>query len=86
MENYKIEIYVDDYVISALQEYIEDPDCEEEDRKWYNEVIHQYKEWNEHIVIVHTLKEYFDLLEKVHDYSDGQYSVYNEGTFIRVGD
>lgn len=86
MENYEVHIYVNDYVIDSYEENASDPDYDEDDRNFYLEAVKQFKEWNKHSVSVSTLKEYFNLLEKVSMYSDGQYSIYNEGLFIRVGD
>ena len=76
MENYTIQIHGADIY---FRPYLE----ESEEYGLTDEEIAEMKEFmKKEEVEVHSLKEYFDLIEKVSDLSNGEFSIFNGGMLI----
>lgn len=67
--------------INYFEEMLEETDDDTEDFKEYTKQLKLAKKLNKPYK-VSTLKEYFSLLEKINNITDGQYHIYNNGTSI----
>lgn len=83
MALYRIETNVTDGMIEGLySDYLLDQDLyneeeNEEKLKWIKE-IEGFKEG----ASVHSLEDYWELLEKISDLTDGNYQILNQGRYI----
>lgn len=89
METYEIRIGVGDSFILNLKYDIEDA-ADDLDRETVIELtkhLNKLKEWKEKgPITVHSLTEYFALLEEIDEITDGEYRTSNCGQFIKIGD
>lgn len=86
-KTYDITIYGADRELERLEELVEEALTDGEE--WYLERILADKEFFTNLGRsreVTTLEEYFNLLEEISEHTDGQYSIYNNGTYISLCD
>jgi hypothetical protein len=88
MESYDIEIVVSDGYIKDLKDDIADAadDLDRETVITLTKHLNQLKEWKEKgFVTVHSLTEYFALLEDICEITDGDHDISKSGQFITIG-
>ena len=86
-KTYNITIHGADRELESLEELMEEVLTDGEE--WYRERILADKEFFTNLGEsreVTTLEEYFNLLEEIDEHTDGQYGIYNNGTYISLDD
>ncbi len=86
-KTYHITIYGADRELERLEELVEEARTDGEE--WYLERILADKEFFANLgesKEVTTLEEYFNLLEEISEHTDGQFGIYNRGTYISLCD
>lgn len=84
-KTYKITIHDADRELEFLEEFIEEAIADNDEA--YLERLLAEKEFFTNLGKsreVTTLEEYFNLLEEIGEYTDGQYGIYNNGTYISL--
>lgn len=85
MEEYSIEIYGAERLLETEQEYYQDclDEDELEEAKETAKRIAIIKEWvDDNEVVVHSLSEYFKLMDTISELTDGAYTITNCGQTI----
>lgn len=87
MKQYTIKFVGIENFLEPTKEYLYDAirDNDEVNIKSYREIVAFWENLQTNTT-VSTLEEYFSILEKISEYTDGQYKIHNCGKWVCIGE